>query len=106
MVDMVNEITKPVVCITDALISREGVQYFAIPEDYTTFSKQAVWVALGDNEKCWIEVFLVGSDDSEGINDFSEALEVTVDIDNSFFSPYTPPSTIVDWRWFALLADS
>jgi hypothetical protein len=99
--------TKPIVCSTHALISVEdGVQYFAVPEDYVTFPKQVMWVALGDKVKCWIEVFSVGSDDSEGINDFSEDLEVTVNIDSSFFPPSTPNWAIVNWRWFTLLTDS
>lgn len=97
---MTELVVKPVVCITDALISRDDTQYFAIPEDY-----KALLVALGNTEKCWIEVFPVDSSDSEGIDDFNEEFEVAVDIDNSFFPPGMRYSAIVNCRWFALLAD-
>ena len=103
---MKNLISKPIVAITHVLIScEERVQYFATPEDCATFPKQAIWVALGNKEKCWIEVFPVGSDDSEGIDDFSDDMEVTVNIDNSFFPPGMPYVVIKDLRWFALLDD-
>jgi len=88
------ESTKPIVRITHILSSTVGIAYFAIPEDYETFPK-ATWVALGDTEKSWIEVFPIGPNDSAGIDDFSE---VSVDIDNSFLPPGTRYPQILGWR--------
>jgi hypothetical protein len=92
---------KPTVVITHVLIDKDGVRYFAIPKNnYTTFPKKATWVALGKTEECWIEVFPIGSSDLEGISDFEDDLEVTVDIDNSFFPLGTPYPQVKTWRWF------
>lgn len=98
--------TKPVVSITDILVNQSGVQYFAEPEDLESLPQKALWVALGDTEKCWIEVFPISFTNLEGIDDFSEGYEVFVDSDNSFLPPGTPPYPgVLSCRWFAILTE-
>lgn len=104
---MESTIAKPVVVITHIILSAESLtQYFAIPEaDYSKVPTNVTWVSLGDSEKCYLELHPVAKDDTEGIDDFKDDLEVNVDLDHSFLPPWVQYEEIKNWHWFTLLTD-
>lgn len=97
------------VVVTHVVLSADDpTQYFAIPEKYETLPKKAILVAIGNTEKCWIEVYPVDPSDLEGVTDFKDDIEVTVDIENSFLTPawgFSNYLQLKKCRWFSELSE-